>query len=91
MFVVVQHTFTNPQVAYERGTNLLAGNGAPRGTRVLQFLPSMDKSAAFCLWESESVDDVQNYVDSTLGDSSENACFEIDAEIARGLPQPIAA
>ena len=35
---------------------------------------------ATCLWEADSVDDIQGYVDSTLGDSSENLCYEVDAE-----------
>ena len=26
--------------------------------------------------------DVQGYVDSTLGDSSDNTCYEVDAELA---------
>ncbi len=34
---------------------------------------------ATCLWESNSVADVQSYVDDTLGDSSRNLCYEVDA------------
>jgi hypothetical protein len=30
---------------------------------------------------------VRDYVDATLGDSSQNAYFEVDADIARGLPE----
>lgn len=41
-----------------------------------------DGSAAACLWEADSVSDVQGYVDSTLGDSSVNTCFEVAAEQA---------
>jgi hypothetical protein len=31
--------------------------------------------------------EVRDYVDTTLGDSSQNAYFEVDADIARGLPE----
>jgi hypothetical protein len=41
----------------------------------------------FCLWEGNSLEGVRDYVDSTLGDSSRNAYFEVDGEIARGLPE----
>ena len=34
------------------------------------------------LWESGSVDAVQKYVDTTLGDSSTNLCYEVDADQA---------
>jgi hypothetical protein len=87
MFIVVHHTITDPETAFARGQNLLAGNGAPLGVRVREFYPSRDKADVFCLWESNSLDDVRTYVDATLGDSSRNAYFEVDADIARGLPE----
>ena len=34
------------------------------------------------------MDSVRDYVDSTLGDSSDNTYFEIDSEHALGLPEP---
>ena len=41
-----------------------------------------ERSAAACLWEAGSVEDVRGYVDSTLGDSSVNTCWEVNAEMA---------
>jgi hypothetical protein len=86
MFIVVHHTITDPETAFARGENLLAGNGAPAGVRAREFYPSRDKADVFCLWEGNSVEEVRDYVDATLGDASRNAYFEVDAEIARGLP-----
>jgi hypothetical protein len=34
---------------------------------------------------------VRDHVDATLGDSSRNAYFEVDAEMARGLPELVAS
>ena len=79
MYVVVQHTIKDSQVAFARGERLIKNEGAPAGVRVLQFYPSQDRSGSTCLWEADSVADVQGYVDSTLGDSSENTCYEVDA------------
>jgi hypothetical protein len=92
MFVVVQHQFSNPQVALSRGEALVRNEGAPAGVRGLQFYPSREGSAATCLWEAPSVEAIQGYVDSVLGDSSTNACYEVDAEHAfarqpSGLPE----
>ena len=87
MFIVVHHTITDPETAFARGENLLAGNGAPAGVQVREFYPSRDQADVFCLWEADSLEDVRDYVDATLGDSSRNAYFEVDAEIARGLPE----
>ena len=84
MFIVVNHTITDPETAFVRGQNLLAGNGAPPGVQVREFYPSRDKADIFCLWEGNSLEEVRDYVDATLGDSSRNAYFEVDTEIARG-------
>jgi hypothetical protein len=80
VYVVAQHRFTDPAVAFARGERLIKNEGAPAGVRGLQFYPSRDGSAATCLWEAPSVQAVQEYIDSTLGDASQNACYEVDAE-----------
>ena len=82
MYVVVYHQFKTPPVAFARGEKLIKNEGAPPGVRGLTFLPSSEGSAAACLWEASSVRDVQTYVDSTLGDSSDNTCWEVNAEMA---------
>lgn len=91
MFIVVEHTIRDAQVAFARGQNLLEGRGAPAGVRVRKFYPSTDQSAVFCLWEAPSLEEVRDYVDATLGDSSDNLWFEVDAEQALGLPEPAIA
>ena len=85
MFVVVQHRIKNPQIAFSRGEKLIKNEGAPTGVRGLQFYPSRDGSAVTCLWEAPSVESVQRYVDSALGDSSDNSCYEVAAEQAFSL------
>ena len=85
MYVVVQHRFRDSQVAFSRGEKLIKNEGAPSGVRGLQFYPSRDGSVATCLWEAPSVESVQHYVDSTLGDSSDNSCYEVAAEQAFAL------
>ncbi|MCA1823212.1 MAG: hypothetical protein ABR520_02450 [Mycobacteriales bacterium] len=82
MYVAVVHRFVNPEVAFARGEKLIKNEGAPAGVRVLQFYPARDGSGATCLWEANSVADVKRYADETLGDSTENTCWEVDAENA---------
>jgi hypothetical protein len=82
MYVVVQHRIKNPQIAFTRGEKLMKNEGSPAGVRNLQFYPSTDRSTVTCLWEAPSVHVVQEYVDSTLGNSSDNLCYEVDAEQA---------
>jgi len=91
MYVVVQHQITNPETAFARGQRLISGDGAPSRVKVLQFYPSSDLSKVTCLWESGSVEAVQAWVDSTLGDASDNVCYPVAedrafAERPLGLP-----
>ena len=90
--MVVQHRFNDPAVAFTRGERLINNDGAPDGVRGLQFYPSRDGAVATCLWEAPSVDSVQTYVDSTLGDSSENTCYDVDTQLAFAVvPSAISA
>ena len=82
MYVAVLHQFQDPPTAFVRGEKLIKNEGAPAGARGLQFYPSTEGTVATCLWEADSVQSIQQYVDSTLGDSSINTCFEVDAEQA---------
>jgi hypothetical protein len=82
MYVGAIHEITNPETAFPRGEKLMRGEGAPDGTRVLQFYPASDGSKVLCLWESETVADVQGYVDDVLGDAAHNTSFEINSDQA---------
>ena len=82
MYVVAQHRITNPETAFARGQRLISGDGAPETVKVVQFYPSLDLTKVTCLWESDSVDSVQDWVDTTLGDSSENICYPVAADRA---------
>ncbi len=82
MYVLVQHRIKNPQLAFSRGERLMKNEGSPAGVRNLQFYPSRDLSAVTCLWEAPSVGAIQGYVDEVLQESSENLCYEVDAEQA---------
>lgn len=82
MYVAAIHDIQDTAAAFPRGEALIRGEGAPQGTHVLQFYPAQDQSTVTCLWESESVSDVQSYVDEVLGDASMNTCFAVADQMA---------
>jgi|Tabmets5t2r1_1033131.scaffolds.fasta_scaffold05162_2 hypothetical protein len=88
MYVAVVHQVKDAQAFLSRGERLDDPSNAPPGVVPRQFCPSTDLSTATCVWEADSLDAARNYVDSTLGDSSENTYFEINTEYALGLPEP---
>ena len=75
-------TSRTPRPRFPRGQRLISGEGAPEQVKVLQFYPSKDLTEVTCLWESDSVESVQRWVDTTLGDSSENICYPVAADQA---------
>jgi hypothetical protein len=91
MYVAIVHRVKDPQAMLARGEGLADPSNAPAGVVPRQFCPSKDVSAATCVWEAGSVDAVRDYVDSTLGDASDNTYFEINTEYAHGLPEPATA
>jgi len=82
MYVFVHHTIKAREDAFTRGQKLMKGEGAPAGTRVLQFYPASDGSIVTCLWEGPSVGTVKTYVDDTMGRTSEQSYYEVDASAA---------
>ena len=86
MYVIAHHQLTDPPTAFARGEQLIKGDGAPEGVRVLQFFPGRDGSIVTCLWESPSTGAVQAYVDATLGEAAETHCYEVDAEQSFARP-----
>ena len=91
MYVAVVHRIKDPHAMLTRGEGLADPSNAPPGVVPRQFCPSRDLSAATCVWEAGSVDAVRDYIDSMLGDSSDNTYFEINTENALGLPEPATA
>jgi hypothetical protein len=90
MNVVVQHRITDPEKFFSMNAEEVAGGGPP-GVHLRQFFPFKDRSAAICLWETDSIDALRDYVDPATAGASENAYFEVDRERAMGLPQTAAA
>jgi hypothetical protein len=90
MQVVVQHRITDPEKFFSMNAEEVAGGGPP-GVQGRQFFPSTDRSTAVCLWETDSIDTLRGYLDPATAGASENSYFEVDRELAVGLPETAAA
>jgi hypothetical protein len=81
MHVIAIHSISEPERFFE----LSASTPVPEGMTLHSVLPSGDGSRAVCLWEADSVDSVRELVDGTVGETSANEFFGVDAENAQGL------
>jgi hypothetical protein len=83
MLIVAEHTITNPDVFFGLAAKVAE---APSGTNLLQFLPSMSKDRAVCLWEAKSVDALKTFLEPFTAKSSRNTYYPVDSTKAMGLP-----
>ena len=83
MFIVVEHTITNPDVFF--GLAARVGE-APSGIKALQFFPSVNKDRAVCVWQANSVDVLKGFLESLSAESSRNIYYAVDSTKAMGLP-----
>jgi hypothetical protein len=83
MFIVVEHTITNPDVFF--GLAARVGE-APSGIKALQFLPSVNKDRAVCVWQAKSVDALKSFLEALSAESSHNTYYAVDSTKAMGLP-----
>lgn len=85
MLVIAHHNISKPQefwnAARENTKNL------PASLRVHAVYPSKDQKTGTCIWEASSVQDVQQYMDKTVGKYAKNLCYELNEKEAMGLPQ----
>jgi hypothetical protein len=83
MLVVVEHTITNADVFSGLASKV---GEAPAGISALQFLPSVSKDRAVCLWEAKSVDALKGFLEPLSARCSRNTYYAVDSSIAMGLP-----
>jgi hypothetical protein len=50
------------------------------------FLPGMDGHKADCVWEANSVEALQIFLDREIGSGATNEYFQVDDASALGLP-----
>jgi hypothetical protein len=90
MHIVVEHRIIDLDKFSSMNAADVAGGGGP-GFKLLQFLPPQDGSVATCLWETDSIDSLQEWLDPATAGVTENTYIAIDAENAIGLPEAAAA
>ena len=84
MFVVVEHTITDPDAFFALAARVAE---APSGIKGLQFFPSISKNRAVCLWQANSIEALKGFLEPLSAQSSRNTYYEVDSTKAMGLPK----
>ena len=89
MHAVIRHYISDP-AKWDRSVknimSMIEQQRLPSGFKPLQYLPSADGRNAECVWEAESLDALQKFIDHEMA-GARNECFEVKAEAAIGLPK----
>jgi hypothetical protein len=90
MHAVIRHYINDP-VKWDRSVkhimSLIEQHRLPRGVKPLEYLPSADGRNADCVWETESLRALQQFVDGETTGAARNEYFEVKDEAAIGLPK----
>jgi hypothetical protein len=58
----------------------------PQGMALHATLPNADSSRMVCLWEADSRETVEQLVNGTVGEFSDNEFFAVRPDAGQGLP-----
>lgn len=86
MLVIAQHTnIKDPQAFWGKAQSLLGAT--PAGTSVYSVFPSQDGKTGTCVWEANSAEELQRFLDSQSEGLATNFCYEVNVSTGIGLPQ----
>ena len=89
MFIIAKHTASDPDAFIQAAGEMLDDPSAiPDEYTIRQVYPASTNEEAICLWEAESIESLQGFLDPALDGKSTQEYFEVNESIALGLPEP---
>lgn len=85
MLVIAHHFIHEPEAFWSSATQAISA--IPPHIKLHSVFPSKDLKTGTCIWEAPNTDEVQELLDRILGKWSKNVCYEVNEEVAIGLPQ----
>ena len=85
MLVIAHHFIQNPDVFWSRANEVISS--IPSTMKLHSVYPSKDGKTGTCVWEATSTQEVQAFLDKILGNVSKNVVYEVNEEVAIGLPK----
>jgi hypothetical protein len=84
MLVIAHHNISNPEGFWSAASEVT--KNLPGNLKVLGVYPATDAKSGTCLWQADSVQEVQQFLDENAGKYAKNFCYEVDEKKAVGLP-----
>ena len=84
MFIIANHHIQDPDGFWDI-VRKRAGE-IPPDLKLHYMFPSTNALRSVCLWEAESPEAVNRFLRQVVGDRSRDEFFEVNGEVALGLP-----
>ena len=85
MFVIAHHFIQEPEEFWALAQQVTPS--IPTSMKLHSVFPSRDLKTGTCVWEADNAGEVQAFLDKFVGKTAKNVCYEVNDEIAMGLPQ----
>ena len=87
MFISVHHSINNPGEFWASAQKSLPNLPEASVQRVCNVFPDTTMTQATCIWEADSIEALDKYLRSKVGNWSSETYFQIDTTHSMGLPQ----
>ncbi len=84
MLVIAHHFINAPDPFWSKAKEI--SSVTPSGLTLHSVFPSKDGKTGTCVWEAQSVEDVQKFLDEQTQSLAKNVCYEVNESSAFGLP-----
>lgn len=85
MLVIAHHNISDPAAFWAAAEEVT--KSLPANLKVHGVYPSADGKTGTCLWEADNVHDVQEFLDTNVGQYAQNFSYEVNVEKSIGLPK----
>ncbi|HLG41521.1 MAG TPA: hypothetical protein VI461_17705 [Chitinophagaceae bacterium] len=84
MLIIAHHNISNPEKFWNAAKEIT--NQLPANLKLHGVYPAKDQKTGTCLWEANTVQEVQQFLDKHTGSLAKNFCYEVNVKDAVGLP-----
>ena len=85
MLIIAHHNVTDPEGFWNAAEQVT--KNLPANLKLHGVYPATDGKTGTCLWEAQTVEEVQEFLDKNAGSFAKNFCYEVNVEKALNLPK----
>ena len=85
MLIIAHHNISDPESFWNAAKEVT--KNLPANLRLHSVYPAADGKTGTCIWEAETVEEVQQFLDNNAGKYAKNFCYEVNVKDSMGLPE----